>query len=221
MLRRRLELSAQRYGMGRSFRIASVSKRDIAAFLGKDAAKGAGGTRASVEKDVPGRVWVWEDELDGQRERKEEKKLDAKQRGNDEKPNQQPTEEGKKGKGGERRGVWVQRATFHSTFTLTCPPTFAIESIQCQVSTTFFHPLSCTMADGENTVVLPYSQSAIPWCRQQYTSPCPCHGHFGHRQTTSKGQCRRIAERGCRTNRIGLASVRLSDSFETSKADRQ
>ncbi|KAI0757927.1 hypothetical protein C8Q74DRAFT_1319879 [Fomes fomentarius] len=116
-LRRRLELSAQRYGMGRSFRIASVSKRDVAEFLGKDAAKGAGGTRASVEKDVPGRVWVWEDELDAQR---------------------------------ERRGVWVQRATFHSTFTLTCSPTSAIESIQCQ----YFLTLKVPFPGAGNNVLL-------------------------------------------------------------------
>lgn len=48
----------------------------------------------------------------------------------------------KKGRevGPETKGTWIQRATFQSSFRLDCPPTFATETIQCDVRI-----LSCLM----------------------------------------------------------------------------
>lgn len=46
-------------------------------------------------------------------------------------PSERPGE--KEAESADAMGTWVQHATFKSSFSLACPPTFVVESLQCEV----------------------------------------------------------------------------------------
>ena len=58
-------------------------------------------------------------------------------------------DKGKEGQGDDpdAKGVWVQRATFHSTFSLSCPPAFALHNVECSV-----RPSSVLSARAESRI---------------------------------------------------------------------
>ncbi|KAI0741772.1 hypothetical protein C8Q80DRAFT_1110257 [Daedaleopsis nitida] len=89
---------------------------DVASFLG-----GKEGERASapIEADVPGRLWVplASATEDTYKETESEKG--------------QVGERGSEAADPNAMGMWVQRATYRSTFRLTCAPSFAVENIRC------------------------------------------------------------------------------------------
>ncbi|RPD67563.1 hypothetical protein L226DRAFT_499814 [Lentinus tigrinus ALCF2SS1-7] len=105
-LRRRLQVRADIHG--------NISTADIATFLG---GKEKERDKAFIESHVPEKEWVPFGRLaDGKVASKTPEKAS-----------------GSSGeKLGDAQGVWVQRASFQSTFTLSCPPTFGVQNIQCE-----------------------------------------------------------------------------------------
>ncbi|KAI0793699.1 hypothetical protein C8Q74DRAFT_1445288 [Fomes fomentarius] len=107
----------------------SVITTDILAILGKDANQASSersASRPTVEREIAETEWVW---IDGDSESagvSDSKKVRR--------------EKGASTSTADRKGVWVQRAAFHSTFTLTCPPTFTTQTLHCEYMLTLKVP---------------------------------------------------------------------------------
>ncbi|TFK85458.1 hypothetical protein K466DRAFT_601153 [Polyporus arcularius HHB13444] len=84
------------------------SSRDAAVFLGKRKSGIRGGCAGPIETEPAVKEWV----------PSEGHEKDAK------------GEDTKGGEGLDATGSWLQRAVFHSTFQLDCPPTFAVQNIE-------------------------------------------------------------------------------------------
>ena len=155
-LRRRLSIKAKIYGQQQrnDSIFGSVARTDVEHFLGKDAVKAgekgkgkgkasSGAKRPPVEMEVAEKEWVWADEVSGFADEKKRdanaedvkengEKGDAHERSGKDSESR-PSVDGAGGSDGDRKGMWVQRATIHSTFSLSCPPTFQVRHIDCQV----------------------------------------------------------------------------------------
>ena len=108
-LHRTLRLRASIYSARASADVVCILGRENAR---ADADRARYRRRAPVTADVPPREWV-----------PEQGKLVGDEKG-----------KGREcGPGGDEKGVWVQRATFGSTFRLNCPPSFAVHNIECAV----------------------------------------------------------------------------------------
>ncbi|RPD67561.1 hypothetical protein L226DRAFT_566250 [Lentinus tigrinus ALCF2SS1-7] len=86
------------------------SSKDVAVFLGEKKSGQPYGCAGPVETVPPVKEWV---EVGSALVQDEKAKEEGKEAGSD------------------AKGSWVQRAVFHSTFRLDCPPTFAVHNIEC------------------------------------------------------------------------------------------
>ncbi|KAI0691289.1 hypothetical protein C8T65DRAFT_745494 [Cerioporus squamosus] len=105
LLQRKVKLRAKAF--------TDNSSRDVAVFLGERRAGLPGGCAGPVEVEPVVKEWV---PVEGQLAID---KKDAK------------GAQGDSGGSADAKGSWLQRAVFHSTFRLDCPPTFAVHNIEC------------------------------------------------------------------------------------------
>ncbi len=100
----------------------SISTADVATFLG---GKVKEREQVPVDCDLPVKEWV---PLRTHQHDHQKEHAGADKAGASGTRNHNAHE-----KGEEEKGVWVQCASFHSVFTLRCPPTFGVQNIQCEV----------------------------------------------------------------------------------------
>ncbi len=109
----------------------SISTADIATFLG---GKEKERERVPVDCEFPQKEWV---PVGMQQHGREKQRPGAESASGSGSRSHSANE-----KGEEAKGVWIQRASFHSVFTLRCPPTFGVQNIQCEVRLAS-HPHIC------------------------------------------------------------------------------
>ncbi|KAI0691288.1 hypothetical protein C8T65DRAFT_670562 [Cerioporus squamosus] len=118
-LRRRLQMRAEIQG--------SISTADVVTILG---GKEKERKRIPIECDIPEKKWVPLVTQDHEREKVGPGKVEKVKGGGGTHSE----------KDGEAKGAWVQHATFHSVFSLNCPPTFGVQNIQCEYTLTLAVP---------------------------------------------------------------------------------
>ncbi|KAI0684386.1 hypothetical protein C8Q76DRAFT_788686 [Earliella scabrosa] len=116
-----VEFTVQRDVRIRAQYMVGSASETVAHFLGGKAKQGGTSksyARPPVDVEVPQRVWLSLD-ANGEPVVEGEEKGKEKQRA------------GGSGGDADAKGVWAQRATFHSTFKLSCAPAFSVHNIDC------------------------------------------------------------------------------------------